>query len=104
MCMSPPRKYNATGDGTPLHQRVPRRRLRERQDAADEWLDRAGGEEMQRHMHVLERRIAGTGDANSPHDDEAGIELDRLRADIAQHDHGRVLRARPETFTESPRH
>src|SRR6476659_9785446 len=70
--MSPACKHDPAGDGTPLHQRVPFRRLRERQDTADERLDRTGGEEMQRHLHVLERGIAGSGNANAPHDDGAG--------------------------------
>ena len=82
-----PGEHDAAGDVALLHQRVAFGRLRERQHAADERLHRAGGEEMQRDVHVVERRVAGTGDADAPHDDEAGIDLDRPRADIAEHHH-----------------
>ena len=77
--------------------------LRERQHLADERLHRAGGEQMQRAVHVLVGRVAGAGDADAPHDDEAGIELDRLGADIAEHHDDRVLRAPSAGFRRTCR-
>ena len=53
-------------------------------------------------VHVLVGGVAGTGDADAPHDDEAGIDLDALRADIAEHDDGRVRRGRTQAFAEGP--
>src|SRR5216683_7064815 len=92
ICMSPALQHDAPADRAALEQGVTFRSLRERQDAPDARRDRLGGEEMERGVHVLEGRVAGTGDADAPHDHEAGIELDRPRADIAEHHHGGLLR------------
>src|SRR6266852_268733 len=91
ICMSPALQHDASADRAALQQGVSLRGLRERQDAPDARRDRLDGEEMQRGVHVLEGRVAGTGDADAAHDDEAGIELDPLRADIAEHHHGGLL-------------
>src|SRR5262245_7914399 len=103
-CISPALQHDAAADRPLLHQRMAFGRLWKRQHAADERLHRLGGEQVQRHAHVLEGRVAGPGDANAPHDYEAGVELDRPRADIAEHHHRRQLRAGAQAFAERPGH
>src|SRR6266508_2421488 len=84
ICSSPAMEYHAPGDRAALHQGVTLRRLRKRQHAADERLDRLASQEIERRMHVVEGRVAGAGDPDAPRDDKPRIDLDRPRADIAE--------------------
>src|SRR5215831_3618591 len=100
LCTSPSLEHDAADDRALLHHGVALGCARERQHGANERLDCAGGEQMERDLDVLVGGIAGARDADAPHDHEAGIDLDALGADIAEDDHDGVLRSRAQALAE----
>src|SRR5262245_35696878 len=91
---SPATENDPTHHHARFHQGVALCGLREWENLADERLDRLGREQMERRSHVVVGRITGAGDANAAGDDQPGIDLYPLGADIAEHDHDRLLCAR----------
>ena len=67
--------------------------IAEGQYAVDHRLYLAGLDQEERHVDVGIGRVARTGNTQPASDDEAGIELSRSRAYIAQDDDCGMLRA-----------
>src|SRR5262245_54454331 len=100
MCISPATENDAPDHLASFHQGVAFANLWKPQNAADDWLDRAGREQVKRDPHILVSGVAGTRDPDAPHDHEAGVDLDALRANIAQHRHNGVLCGGTKAFAK----
>src|SRR5262245_55359096 len=101
LCILPALEHDAADHRALFHHGVAFGRARERQHGSNERLDFAGREEMERYVDVLVGGVAGAGDADTPHDHEAGIDLDTLGADVAEDYDDGVLSGRAQTLAES---
>src|SRR5690606_39035159 len=74
--------------------------LAQRQDPGDKRRELSRGRELERGLELFLRRRVGAEDLELLHDDEARVEIDRPRLEVADDDHATARRHRLQRLRE----
>lgn len=73
-------------------------------DSANEGLDRFDRHQMQRPLNIGKGSVARAGNAGPAYNDQARVEIDRTRSDVAEYNDDRMLRGRTQALAKCPSH